>query len=160
MLGAIKYFHLLSMTVWIGSMVFFSFVVAPAVFKNFERQMAGDIVGLVFPKYFMLGMICAVIALVTLFMLGSKVGFVPHIKVGLILLCLMGGLVASQGFVLGPKARQVKADIRALADDDANKQQLRKKFGKLHGASVVINVVILFLGLGLLFFIIRYISLS
>ncbi len=159
MLGAIKYIHLLSMTVWIGSMVFFSFVVAPAVFKNFERQMAGDIVGLVFPKYFMLGMICAVIALATLVMLGSKVGFVPHIKVGIILLCLMGGLVTSQGLVFGPKARQLKTDIRAM-EDDTKKQVLRKKFGKLHGASVVINVLTLFLGFGLLFFIIRYISLS
>ena len=58
-----KFFHLMSLVVWIGSIIFFSFFGAPSIFKVLDRGLAGDVVGSIFPKYWMIGYICSPIAL-------------------------------------------------------------------------------------------------
>ena len=47
----LNFIYLLSLVCWIGSIIFFSFFVAPVVFKNLEREIAGDLVGSIFPRY-------------------------------------------------------------------------------------------------------------
>ena len=44
----IKFLHLLSLSIWVGAMVFFSFVAAPAIFKTLPRETSGDVVGKIF----------------------------------------------------------------------------------------------------------------
>ncbi|VAX15696.1 hypothetical protein MNBD_NITROSPINAE01-100 [hydrothermal vent metagenome] len=158
MLIAIKYIHLISVSIWIGAIVFFSFIGAPAIFKTLDRQTAGDVVGAIFPKYFMLGQICSVTALVTLALVGLSTGFQSSVKIGIILLLVMGGIAAYSGMVNGPQARAVKEDIRAETDA-TKKAELKKKFGKLHGISMVLNIATLLLALSLLFFTVKYIAL-
>ncbi|MBF0169498.1 MAG: DUF4149 domain-containing protein [Nitrospinae bacterium] len=159
MLTFVKYVHLLSLVTWLGSMIFFSFVAAPSIFKEFERKQAGDIVGALFPKYFLLEEICVVASAGTLLLLGAKVGFGGGVKVGLVLLALMGGMVFYSGMVNGPRAREVKIEIRAAEGDEAKVAALRKEFGRLHGVSVIVNLAILALGLGLLYVALGYLSL-
>ena len=63
---ALKYIHLFAITTWLGGMIFFSYVAAPAAFKVLERQTAGDFVGVVFPKYFIMGYVASVVLVVKL----------------------------------------------------------------------------------------------
>ena len=157
MLTVAKYIHLLSLVVWIGSIVFFSFIGAPTIFKTLDRQTAGDVVGAIFPKYFTLWQVCSVLAAITVAYIGLKEGFGVYLKTGLALLVLMGAITAYSSMVNAPAAREVKAEIRAEADESA-KAELKKKFAKLHGVSMVLNLMTLVLGLALLYFAMRYLA--
>ena len=47
----IDFIYLLSLVCWIGSIIFFSFFVAPIVFETLESKKAGELVGVIFPYY-------------------------------------------------------------------------------------------------------------
>ena len=48
----INYIYLLSLVCWLGSVIFFSFVAAPGIFKTLEREKAGEVIGVIFPRYY------------------------------------------------------------------------------------------------------------
>lgn len=48
---------------WLGSIVFFSFVGAPALFREFDNERAGDAVNVVFPLYYTFGLAMALVVL-------------------------------------------------------------------------------------------------
>lgn len=157
MLSLAKYIHLLSLVVWIGAMIFFSFIGAPAIFKTLDRRTAGDVVGEIFPKYFLLWQVCAAGAFLTLVYMGAKSGFSSPLKAGLVLLVLMGTVTVYSSHVNAPQARAVKAQIRKETDE-GKIEALRKRFGRLHGISMALNIVTLGLGLLLLFFAVGYMA--
>ncbi len=159
MIVAVKYIHLLTLVIWIGSVIFFSFVAAPSIFKNFDRKMAGDIVGTIFPKYFMLNGISGIAALLTLSWIGFVDGFAGNVKTGIYILLVMICVAGYSGIYNGPKARGIKAEIRQT-EDPAKVEVLRKSFGKLHGISMALNIFNLILGLVLLFYALRYVGVS
>ncbi len=47
--------HLLSVSIWLGTVTFFSFVVAPTIFRTLPQQQAGDVVGALLPVYYWAG---------------------------------------------------------------------------------------------------------
>ena len=148
----LSFIHLLSLVVWIGSIVFFSFVAAPGIFKTLEREKAGELVGVIFPKYYFIGYVCGALALITL-LAGS--GQADLLKLVLLILMLVCTLVA--GLVIGPPARRLKEKMKA---EPENKEALQKKFKSLHSISVQLNAAVLFLGLGLLWLTARGLNLS
>jgi len=48
---------------WLGSIVFFSFVAAPALFAELGTDRAGEAVNVVFPRYYLFGVAMAAVAL-------------------------------------------------------------------------------------------------
>jgi uncharacterized membrane protein len=62
--GVLRFLYLLALGVWVGQMAFFSFVAAPAIFGVLGPARAGDVVGVIFPRYYALGTGAAVTALV------------------------------------------------------------------------------------------------
>ena len=155
MLIAVKYIHLLAIITWIGSVIFFSFVATPSIFKTFDRKVAGDIVGAIFPKYFMLTEAAIFVALATLVFVGLKTGMTGAIKVGLVLLASALIVASFSGFYIGPKAREVKTEYRAETDE-TKVAELKKSFGKLHGISMALNIFNLLIGLVLVYFALTY----
>lgn len=139
---ALKYIHLLSIVIWLGGMVFFSYVAAPAAFKVLERQAAGDFVGVVFPKYFFMGYVASVVLLITLYLIGKN--NLAAIRAPLVIMALLTGLAFVHGMVIGPKARSIKAEYKSLAEGP-EKAALKKSFGKIHGVSAVVNMLIVLL---------------
>ena len=67
-----NFIYLLSLVCWIGSIIFFSFIVAPIIFKTLDREKAGEVVRKIFPLYYKLGYICG--ALILFSFLVSKAG--------------------------------------------------------------------------------------
>ena len=53
----LRYALLLALVLWIGGIVFFSFIASPSIFKILPREQAGQVVGDIFPKYHLLGYI-------------------------------------------------------------------------------------------------------
>lgn len=136
----------LVLALWIGGMSLFTFVLTPVIFRSFGRDAAGEIVGRLFPGYFLFNLVLSILAL-AVFLLASKRG-----KAYVLCLLLLGAAVAINGFVkygLHPKIRAVKEEISSFtgtAPDDP----LRKRFSRLHAASSILNLMVLADGIALL----------
>jgi putative copper export protein len=141
-----SFLHLLSLVCWIGSIVFFSFFAAPAIFKNLDRSDAGKVVGVIFPRYYVLGYICGTFVLLTLVMQGFEVS---RVKLGLVLVMLVCSVFA--GFGIGPNARKIKERLQGSISRE-EKDSLERKFKKFHRLSVQLNGTTLLAGLVLLWF--------
>lgn len=140
----IAFTHILSLVCWLGSVIFLSFFAAPAIFKTLEREQAGEVVGKIFPKYYVLGYVCGVLILVTLL---AGAGPVSMAKLVLIVFMLACSLAAGLG--VGPRARKLKGEIKATVSTQ-EREALEAKFKTLHALSVQLNGAVLFAGLAFL----------
>src|SRR6266404_1023893 len=57
----VRWLFLLALGLWLGEVVFFSFVVAPSVFRSVPPLEAGRVVGAIFPRYYLLGIACGAV---------------------------------------------------------------------------------------------------
>ena len=143
-LQIINFVHLLSLVCWIGAIIFFSFFTAPAVFKTLDRPTAGDLVGVIFPRYYFLGYLCSGLLLTT-YLLGTQT--VSAWKTGLLIIIILATFTA--GMVVQPKARNLKLKIKS-ADSEEDQKAFETRFRRLHSLSVQLNSTVLLAGLALL----------
>ena len=106
----------------LGMMIFFSFVLAPMIFKILDAENAGKFVRKIFPYYYFVNLIFLTIATVIFFFI-SSLGIDFYITLALAL-----SFIFAQ-FLLMPLINKLK---------DNNQQ---KKFKYAHGLSVLINFV-------------------
>ena len=139
----INFIYLLSLVCWVGSIIFFSFFVAPVVFKTLEREKAGELVGIIFPRYYMIGYVCGVLVLVALLLTGPETAGLKWCAWGIMML----GTVCA-GLAVNPKARILKEKLKDARETD--KPDLVARFKTLHSLSVKLNATVLFAGLWLL----------
>lgn len=137
----------LSLSLWTGSMFFFSFVVAPTAFREFPREMAGDIVGKIFPQYYLVGYISLIVAFISLLLKGIIDKPFPIVR--LLLILLMLGCTFYAGLSVHPKAHLQKTVIRTM-EDGPEKEIKQKEFSRLHRKSVILNLIALVSGVTLL----------
>jgi hypothetical protein len=139
----INFIYLLSLVCWVGSIFFFSFFVAPVVFKTLEREKAGELVGIIFPRYYMIGYVCGVLVLVTLLLTGPETVGLKWCAWGIMMLG-----TASAGLGVNPRAKTLKEKLKDASETE--KPDLEARFKTLHSLSVKLNAAILFAGLWLL----------
>ena len=125
-----------------GSIIFFSFFTAPAVFRLLEREQAGELIGAIFPKYYAIGYICSVLAAATLMLSPRGMEGPP-----LIFLTVMAACTFYAGLVINPQAKVLKQQMK---EQPENREALEPQFRSLHGWSVRLNATVLIFGLGLL----------
>lgn len=114
---------------------------APVVFKTLEREKAGEVVGIIFPRYYMIGYVCGVLILLVL-LLNESVG---------LKWCAWGIMMlgtASAGLGVNPRAKVLKEKLKHAPE--AEKPALEARFKTLHSLSVKLNAAVLFAGLWLL----------
>jgi len=146
LMNFIHFVYILSLVCWVGSIVFFSFFTAPVIFKLLDREKAGEVVGVIFPKYYFLGYVCAVMTLLSL-LVSTQELFGP--KQILLFIMIVGWFYA--GLVVSPKSRNLKA-LRQSASSTEEKELYEVKFKKVHSLAVKLNGTVLLAGLGLLWF--------
>jgi hypothetical protein len=139
----INFIYLLSLVCWVGSIFFFSFFVAPVVFKTLEREKAGELVGIIFPRYYMIGYVCGVLVLVTLLLTGPETVGLKWCAWGIMMLG-----TASAGLGVNPRAKILKEKLKDASE--VEKPDLEARFKMLHSLSVKLNAAVLFAGLWLL----------
>ncbi len=139
-----NFIYILSLVIWIGSIVFFSFFTAPVVFKTLDREQAGKMVGVIFPRYYRIGYVCSLLALISLAMNLSV-----FTDIRLILLTVMALCTFFAGMIVGPKAGRLKKQMKSQGGAD-KAPDLETQFDKLHSISVRLNGTVLILGLGIL----------
>ena len=106
----------------LGMMIFFSFVLAPIIFKILDAENAGKFVRKIFPYYYFVNLIFLSIAVV-LFIIISSLGLNFYITLALAI-----SFIFAQ-FILMPIINKFK---------DNNEE---KKFKYAHGTSVLINFI-------------------
>ncbi|HID66279.1 MAG TPA: DUF4149 domain-containing protein [Aquificaceae bacterium] len=111
------------LSVFFGLGSFFSFYVAPTLFKTLEKSQAGTVVEKVFPVYFAIGLVLVLVSLILGFNFGKI--FITLVVLNLILLLI-------QEFFIIPTAHTLKQTNYQL-------------FLKYHGISMAINLGILIL---------------
>jgi len=146
LMNFIHFVYILSLVGWIGSIVFFSFFTSPVIFKLLDREKAGEVVGVIFPKYYFLGYVCAVMTLLSL-LVSTQELFGP--KQILLFIMIVGWFYV--GLVVSPKSRNLKA-LRQSASSTEEKELYEVKFKKVHSLAVKLNGTVLLAGLGLLWF--------
>lgn len=135
----IKFIHLFSIIIWFGGVIFFSGVVAPMMFKTFPLDQAGDVVGAIFPIFYLMGYIFGSIALVSLYLSSRKKPWFRLLLISLMLVStLYGGLVA------GKKAGELRLQIRQ-EQDAGQKRVLKENFHAQHRLSMIANTLVLVL---------------
>mgnify|MGYP000323124357 CR=1 FL=1 len=144
----LQFIYLLSLSLWIGALIFFSFIAAPAIFKTLPHETAGDVVGNIFPKYYQLGCLCAVLSLGSLALLSAQSNAWHEVRI--MVLAFMTLITFYSAFVIGPKVRQLKTTLRAMKNQPAYAEK-SKRFSRLHGFSMVLNLLVLIAGIVLLF---------
>ena len=121
------------------------FVLTPTIFKSYSRDMAGGIVGVLFPGYFKWGLVCGVIALATVFMSST----VEHKTLSAVIIAVMLAITLVQAFVIEPRAAALKKEIPSF-ETTPKEDPLRIQFRKLHGVSAVSNLAVIVGGITLI----------
>ena len=110
---------------WLGAIIFFSFVGAPAIFGELDRPAAGRTVGAIFPRYYRFGVILGVIAIVA---------SLAHGPVSTLTTELFGAAAAAAiGVLLFSYSRWVLIPKMDQAGDEG--------FARYHRQSVILNGV-------------------
>lgn len=148
MLNALNFIHLLSLVIWIGMLIFFTFFVAPVIFKTLPRETAGVVIGALFRNYWSLGCLASAASLLTLIAIYSIKGGAPAAR--LYLIGFMTVLTYYLGLVDGPRARRIKAEIRSIADEK-RLDELNRGFGRVHARSSALNLAVLLCGIAAVF---------
>jgi hypothetical protein len=146
----IQYLHALAVAILLGKVVLLSFVVAPILAKNLEREPFGKVVRELFPAYYRLGMATAVVGLVSVTGLLSLQGLNPSLLAagGIWLLIL-----AAESYCRSPLTPQSNAMRDRLKEQEQRgtvDPELQAAWGRLHQRSIYLNSIVLFGGLCLL----------
>mgnify|MGYP003326357507 FL=1 len=115
-------------SIWVGSIIFFSAIIAPTVFKALDEKNAGIFLRAFFPKYYIFGIILGFIALI----LGIK-------AMSLILVSMVIAMI-----LLSIISRLMIPVINAARDMGVEGES---RFKKLHTLSVFLNILTLIIGL-------------
>ena len=135
---------ILSLVVWVGGIIFFSFVVAPTAFSVLPApEIAGAVVGRSLGILHRIGLTCGVIFLAATFLGRFRPARALRVLVVVMILC-----TAFSQFRITPQMETIRAavggPIRALPPQDAG----RATFDRLHKTSVILEGIILVAGVG------------
>jgi hypothetical protein len=155
-MSVLRFFMLLSMVAWVDGIIFFSFVVAPALFNILPtRHLSGLVVTRVLASLHWMGVVCGGLFLICSFFeayhaSGSVQAFAPrHLLVfGMVVATLISQMLVSAKMAalrgeMGEIDKIPAADPRRIA------------FNQLHQWSTGLEVVVLLLGLATLYLIAR-----
>jgi len=147
--AALGFVHTLAFSTWFGTLAWTSFVFGIVAFRNLPRQTFGRLQSKLFPKYFALSSAAPGILLGTLYYATS--GAAPVKEFYLLGIALMGSLVNL--LFTEPAATKVMFQRYELENstgprDEKAIKALSKQFGKWHGISSLLNLIVLICAVG------------
>ena len=138
-----RFLIILALVIWIGGIIFFSAVVAPALFSILPKpELAAGVVGASLTALHLIGIACGTLLLVLTFII--PVGRIRAVRALVIVMVL---LTAISQFIVMPQMQHIRAlvggSIEALPPKDAG----RAAFNRLHQFSVTLESATLIAGL-------------
>jgi len=133
-----------AVSLWLGAMAFFAFVVAPAAFATLEREAAGRLVTAILARYYLAGIVLGVLALAGC--VGSSMlrGWRGSDWLPLALVVLMLALTLYAWAVVLPAAHAAREAGAGTSPAEAG------RFARLHRLSSVLNGTVMIAGVALL----------
>lgn len=156
-LQLLVFFELLLSSVWLGSMIFFSFAVAPSAFAVLPtRELAGAMVTSTISKVEVLGLVIGPL----LILVQAASWRATHSSkltksLRVILVLVMIAAAALSRFWISPQMVSLRAAMRGHIDDVSLTDPLRMQFNDLHQYSVSLMGTATVAGLILLFLTVR-----
>ena len=147
-----RYLMLLSLIVWLGGLIFFSFVLAPTVFSVLPtRHLAGSVVSRSLSGLHWIGIVSGIVFLITS-MLYSRLhaGSAHPLAPRHILLYIMLGLTVISQFGISPRMATLRASMPET-NSVAATDPVRVQFNALHAWSTRLEGGVLLLGLVLVY---------
>lgn len=143
--------YFLSLIFWLGSIFFFSFIASRSAFKILPRELAGDLVADIFPKYYLMAYVCGAVALLST-MINWVAGYTTSgvaYALRIAILFIMLGLSVYAGAIVTPNAHELRVELRTLSKDTPGYNEVQRNFSSLHKRSAIINSVIFLLGVAI-----------
>ena len=153
MTGFLRTIEFLALSLWLGSDVFLSFVVAPGAFRILaSRDQAGAMVGYGLWWMHMIGVVCGVVLLV------ARIGRMRSSQALLspVVLCvaLMIGLTVVSQHAVSPKMASLRVRMGSI-EATAEGSPLLAELGRPHRISVSLESGVLLAGLVCMWFMVR-----
>ena len=147
-MSVLRFLSLLSLVVWVGGIVFFAFVVAPALFSILPtRDLAGAVVTRSLNALHWMGIVAAIVFLITS-MVWSAIAIgnarlfaAKHVLVGIMLV-----LTLISQFGVSARMHRLRSEMGAV-DSVAPSDAWRIEFNRLHRWSTALETGVLVLGL-------------
>ena len=133
----------LALAVWVGAVVFFSLVVAPGMFAALPRETAGTALGVLFPRYYALGVVVGAVTVGAAALLWRRQGGRAWAAIN-VMSALMLAATLYAGAVVEPRARALRPLLHAEQHADPATQT---EFDRLHHLAVELNGAVLLLGI-------------
>jgi hypothetical protein len=143
----LRFLVLAALVAWLGTITFFSFVAAPAIFATLPVTTAGEVVGAMFPVYYRLGLIAGAVLICSSLALGLRA---ERRARWLTIAGLAGAMFVMTLYAavwIQPRAAALRPALHAPGGPAAGE---REEFDRLHGWAVSLNGGTLILGLGIL----------
>ena len=143
----------LSLSLWLGSDVFLSFVVAPGAFRILEsRDQAGAIVGYSLGRMHLAGIVCGLVFLLAR-LLRTKT-FASFATPAALCVALMITLTAISRFAVSAKMAALRMQMGSIQATPTD-SPLLAEFSKLHRISVSLESGVLLLGFAAIYLMVR-----
>jgi hypothetical protein len=154
---AVAFVEALLLAVWLGSMIFFSFAVAPSAFAVLpSRELAGAVVTSTIGKIEILGLIIGpLLLLIQMTAWQSRYVSAKTRTLRAILLLMMIAAAAASRFWVSAKLVSLRQAMGGVIDDVSVTDPLRIQFNALHGYSVGLMGAAMLAGFVVLFLTVR-----
>ena len=144
----LRYLMLLSLIVWLGGLIFFSFVVAPTAFSVLpSRDLAGSVVSRSLTVLHWMGLVSGLVFLATSMLYARLSSGSAHpLAVRHLLIVAMLVLTAISQFGISPKMAALRASLGEI-DNAPVSDPARVQFNALHLWSTRLEIGVFLLGL-------------
>jgi len=148
-----RFLQFFTLGVWIGSILYFGAIVAPAAFTVFSNQdQVGALVGLTLGRLHLMGIVAGIIYLIATVLLERSPAALVRPAPLLVLLMVVLTFVSQFWVIASMDA--LRAQMGSVSATPAN-NALRTSFDRLHTISVRLEMGVLFAGLAALVLISR-----
>src|SRR5579859_1825678 len=139
----LRFIHFFAFIFWYGTLLYFTLIQAPLLFKSLPREMFGLVQSKLFPAYYLISYICGTLLVVTYHLLHPLKNYVSQDCVKITALCLMLLFSLAQGIWVGPQVGElrVQRETAEQAGDQPKVEVLTQAFGKAHIISSLINLI-------------------
>jgi uncharacterized membrane protein len=146
-MSAVRFLMLLALVVWVGGIIFFAFVVAPAAFAVLpSHQMAGNVVNRALPILHWMGIVSGLVFLAAGMVASRGSGATGSVGTRSLLVAIMVLLTLISQAGVSRRMSVLRAEMGTI-DVLARSDPRRAEFNRLHGWSTGIEGTVLALGL-------------
>jgi len=142
------YLYVIVLALWVGGMSLYTFVLTPIIFKSYPRDVAGEIVGKLFPSYFIFVLAVSTVATILFFLSFSDRSSSGY-RISIVLASLAVIVALYVNFMLYPDTVKAKKEVHSF-ETTASANPARVRFRRLHAQSAVLNLFMITDGLTLL----------